>query len=80
MAELPAMTQPPNDANKIPNIPAAESMHPMQSYGSPTLPSPNMQDSNMNINADPLAAAKVPSLQSNMFKMQRNKSKNNEIY
>lgn len=71
MAELPAMTQPPNDTNKIPNIPAAEPMH--QSFSSPTLPTPNMPDNNNMNNTinDPMAAAKIPSLQSNMFKMQR---------
>lgn len=70
MAELPEMTQ---SSNKIPNIPATEQQ--MQSYGIPTLPTPNIQDSNMNSNNDPIPAAKIPSLQSNMFKMQRNKSK-----
>lgn len=75
MAELPEMTQ---TSNKIPNIPAVEPMQPMQSYGSPTLPTPNIQDGNLNSNSDQILIAKIPSLQSNMFKMQRNKSKNNE--
>lgn len=72
MAELPEMTQ---TSNKIPNIPAVEPIQPMQSYGSPTLPTPNIQDGNLNSNSDQILTAKIPSLQSNMFKMQRNKSK-----
>lgn len=53
-----------------PNIPIVESM---QSYGAP--PTPLLQESIAPSNNDPAAAAKVPNLQSNMFKMQRNKSK-----
>lgn len=73
MAQLPEMTQTSNSSSKIPNIPAAEQQ--MQLYGSPTLPTPNIQEGNTNSNNESIPAAKTPSLQSNMFKMQRNKSK-----
>ncbi|XP_055309388.1 protein transport protein Sec16A-like isoform X3 [Sitodiplosis mosellana] len=72
MAELPAMTQPLNISNKISNIPTSDQMHIMHTYGSPMLSGSNMQDSNVNSSNDPILAA--PSLQSNMFKMQRNKT------
>ena len=66
MTDLPAM-QPPV-AKPTPNIPAAES-----SYRAP--PTPMSQETIAPSNSEAMAAAKVPNLQSNMFKMQRNKSK-----
>lgn len=72
MADLPAMTQIPNDPNTHRNIPTVDQVNLMPSYGQPSMPSPSPQDPNAN--NDVAAAAKVPNLQSNMFKMQRNKS------
>lgn len=68
MMELPGMQQ--NVPTQAPSIPTANQVNPMPSYGSP--PTPNLQDANANI--DPATTPKVPNLQSNMFKMQRNKS------
>lgn len=65
LTEFPAMSQPPNGPIQTPNIPAPE----------PTNgPTPNSQNSNASSNIDPTSSGKLPSLQSNMFKMQRNKS------
>lgn len=72
MSELPGMAQMPIDSNKIPNIPTAQPVNQMPAYGSPMMPAMNPQDTGSN--NDPMAANKAPSLQSNMFKMQRNKS------
>ena len=78
MTDLSTLTQLPNDINKIPDIPNFDQVSQMQSYGSPAMLSvPNVKDiSNMNCSSDPLSTV-LPSnsLQSNMFKMQRNKSK-----
>lgn len=71
-----------NNANQ--NIPVAapmppdqrNEMNPVNTYGNPNMPSSNFsspQISGVN-NPDPTVANKVPSLQSNMYKMQRNKS------
>lgn len=64
MSDLPAMQAP--IGQPTPNIPAVESA---PSYRSPPTPAPqeSMAPSNIEV-------AKVPNLQSNMFKMQRNKS------
>lgn len=64
-----------NIPNQVPNIPSPmqnPAEIPINTYGS----SPNNLNASQgdNINSGPAA---VPSLQSNMFKMQRNKSKNN---
>lgn len=71
MMELPGMQRNIPAATPTPTIPNMNQVNAMPSYGgSPTTPNP--QDANAN--NDPAAAAKVPNLQSNMFKMQRNKS------
>lgn len=64
LTDLPAM-QPPVPKPTA-NIPAVET-----SYRAP--PTPILQDTTALSNNE--TAAKVPNLQSNMFKMQRNKSK-----
>lgn len=68
MMELPAMQQ-NMPTQQPPSIPTIDQSNLMSSYGSPT--TPNSPD--INLNSDP-TVAKVPNLQSNMFKMQRNKS------
>lgn len=82
VTELSAMAHIPNDSSKISNIPAAELMNPMQSFGNQPVLSSDTQDSYTNSNSsnDPTAATRQPSLQSNMFKMQRNKSESNIYY
>lgn len=72
MSEIPAMAHEPSDAIKTQHIPAAEPMNTMLSYQ--PVPTPNPIEANAS-SPDPTTAAKTPSLQSNMFKMQRNKSK-----
>lgn len=68
MMDLSAMQ--PNMANsQSPNIPKIDQINSMPTFGS-SPSSPNLPDTNAI--SDP---TKVPSLQSNMFKMQRNKSK-----
>lgn len=66
MTDLPAMHPPV--AQPTANIPTVET-----TYRAP--PTPILQDSTSPSNNEAAAAAKVPNLQSNMFKMQRNKSK-----
>lgn len=74
--------------HSMPNIPATAPITPIEhrnephfgGYASPNpMPTPNMNNPPMpagNSGPDAVAPAnKVPSLQSNMFKMQRNKSK-----
>lgn len=68
MTDLPAMQPPamqPPVSKPIQNIPAAEA------YRAP--PTPLLQETITPSNSE--SAAKVPNLQSNMFKMQRNKSR-----
>lgn len=67
MMELPAMQQ-PTIAKPSPNIPTVESM---PSHNAP--PTPMLQETPQS-NHESAAAPKTPNLQSNMFKMQRNKS------
>lgn len=75
MPQMPQMTA--NDSNQIPNIPNAEPVNQMQAYGNPMAPAMSPQDPNSN--NDPMAVPKAPSLQSNMFKMQRKQSKPKQI-
>lgn len=74
MADLPAMTPMSNDPNTHRSIPTVDQMNLMPSYGQPSMPMPTPSPHDPNSNNDVAAAAKVPNLQSNMFKMQRNKS------
>lgn len=71
MMELPAMQQ-HMPTQQPPSIPTIDQSNLMSSYGSPATPT----SPDTNSNGDPGALPKVPNLQSNMFKMQRNKSMN----
>lgn len=74
MSEIPGM--PPIPSNPVPSIPAVEPTPPMPYGAAPAIPAaPMPNETNALPNNDPAAAPKVPHLQSNMFKMQRNKSK-----
>lgn len=74
MAELTAMTHTSIDSSKILNIPTAEFNNSSQLYDSLPVPTPNTQETDTN-SSHSLTAAKAHNLQSNIFKMQRNKSK-----
>lgn len=72
MTDLPAMQAPVT--KPTPNIPTVES-----SYKAP--PTPLLQETIAPPNnSESAAAAKIPNLQSNMFKMQRNKSKQCNLF
>lgn len=69
MTGIPSMPQPTNNPIQTPNIPTLEPSN---------IPTPNLQISNANSSIDPTGTGKPPSLQSNMFKMQRNKCMSNK--
>lgn len=86
MSDMGQLAAAPN--NSMPNIPATSPITPIEHRNEPhfggypstnPMPTPNMNNPPMpsgNSGPDAVAPAnKVPSLQSNMFKMQRNKSK-----
>lgn len=74
MAELTAMTLTSIDSSKVLNIPTAEFINSTHLYGSLPVPTPNTQETDKN-SSHSSTASKAHNLQSNMFKMQRNKSK-----
>lgn len=74
MSELMPSPAMPSNANQVSNIPQPEPQPPsmMAPQNAAPMPAPNFSNPQ---NDQTATTPKVPSLQSNMFKMQRNKSK-----